>query len=161
MLDIEFSKSLKSKLSLVFKDEELESSFMNERENRSFHAGVRMYTILLIGFTIVLLFTLITGEYRTKETINEEKFSCQIKFEGRKWMLYIFPLLIIGFIIELLISKAPKCFRKKRGMLLILLLYILFVGSIYIYIYNYTCACTMKYRTLYSNVFLLSSNFGI
>ena len=30
MLDIEFCKSLKSKLSLVFKDEELESSFMNE-----------------------------------------------------------------------------------------------------------------------------------
>ena len=38
MLDIEFCKSLKSKLSLVFKDEELESSFMNERENRSFYA---------------------------------------------------------------------------------------------------------------------------
>ena len=155
MRDIEFKNSIKSKINLVYKDERLESNFQQDRENRSFHIGVRYYAILLIGCIIVLLLTLLTSEYRTKKTLNEDEFGCKIKFEGRKWVFYIFPLLIIGFIIELLISKAPKCIRKMRGMLLILLLYILFVGNLYIYIYIYIC------RAFHPNVILLPSNFGI
>ena len=142
MSEAKFYEIISSRFWLNFKDSKLEKEYQKDREKITFQRGRKFY-FLFLPLMITMLLAIVGGRtYEDQKTLKQDKDDCQITFTGRSWAFYMIPLIIFIWLIELLISQAPPCIKRFRGIMHIISMYALIGGKqymimkyIYIYIY--------------------------
>ena len=128
-----FQDALSSKFWLRFKDSKLEEKYHKVKEIAELQTGRKLFISLIIGLVAMLVSIIITEDYKDKHIITEDER--EQEFGGRMWALYVAPALLVGAIIELLMTKGSPWMKKCRGMLVNLIYYTL-IGEPHIYMFS-------------------------
>ena len=128
MQDKALFESLKSKITLVFKDPKVEEAFQDDKKIDNFILVRRLFSFMIALATLAMLYVIFIEKEKEnkylKEANQEEKEENHTYKSPYGWTIYCDPILIGMCIIELLIPCCPTSIHKFRGLGIILIQYI-------------------------------------
>ena len=134
MLSNSFKETIKSKITLKFKDKTLEEEYKLDRKKLSFKFR-KILDPLIILFLAVGLIIYIYSENKNEVLQNAGSCKEDITYKGEGWKIYLNPLMIIISLFEILTIYLPEWMHHTRGLPSIFMGYV-FLTEPFIYQYS-------------------------